>query len=137
MSKIKVELGQGGVLYKVPVLSLKEVLTRSSFTKAQQSKMLELLTQQTKDLKSHFKDGAWRIDLDFVVNDVLMDVLGIDLFYVKAALSNAIGTDMLAANNTTYLINTKDKVFLDTSSNKLYVDIKAKNASYDIQLGDL
>ncbi len=120
------------------VPKVQDLLKSSKLTKKQQSSLLLAFKEEVKTSKAHFKDGAWPLDVEGVVAEIMLKVLGFETFMLKAALAANSGTSLsLSFKNGMTMTNTVDKVFFNLKSNKIYVAKSAKDADFDVQLGDL
>lgn len=111
--------------------------------KTPKSKIVKKLNSTTKkyrkELRKHFKQGAWRINAGFYRDMILQDIFGIDASLRMNLLlaQSAPGLELQYTEEGAMLVNTRDKVFYDTVRSRLYVDKQMRNLITDIQLGDL
>jgi len=130
-------MNDGAREFVLDIPKVQDIIKSSNLTKKQKQLFITNFKEEVKTTKSHFKDGAWDLDLNLMLSDFYVSVLGFEPFMIKAALCANTDTTLSMTHRGVMMTNNKPKVFLNTKANKLYVATRAKNADWDTQLGDL
>ncbi len=114
-------------------------LEKSSLTKKQKREIKESIKKAAKDMKNHFKDGAWDIDSSYLLDEILYKHFGFhisDMISYEVCKSAKVEHKFEGIKNSVYTNRTK-KVFYSNVKNNLYVATTARDVNNDVQLGDL
>lgn len=123
--------------FRWPIMPLKKI-DESNLTKEQKTTLKNAIKEQIKTAKSHFKDGAWNLSARFYYDEVVESLLGFslsDMFITQ--LCSQVNVTYTYNNGEPLFVNNVPKVFYSQVRNKMYVDTRARDVDYDVQLGDL
>ena len=111
-----------------------------ALTKLNDKKLKVLVKQELKTIKEHFKECAYPLDAELIINNIICDYFGFDLPWVVYSIfvNNMKGIEVVIDGKFDRTIrNTKDKLFYSPRTNKIYEDISIRDVNLDIQLGEL
>ena len=90
------------------------------------------INKEVKNIRQHFKEGAWNLDLRCIEDDILREAFGFNINdYILSRLLKS--TEGLACTQQ-QIVSDVDRVFYNIKTNKIYIDKQVKDINNDIQL---
>jgi len=98
-----------------------------------------IIKEEVKMLKDHFREDGWDIDARFSLDTVLSKYFEKDLpFILYSRIVRKIkGTEIIYRNGVPTIVSIKDKVYYNPIKNLMYTSKVKRNIINDITIGDL
>lgn len=117
-----------------------ELIKKTSLTKSQKKKFKKILNSQINDLKKHYKEGAWDLDISCIVSNIYTELLDCDFYLItlNEVISKIDGLSWEKGGTwgEYCFVNKKQKIFYSPEKNQIYINTRMNDVNFDIQLDD-
>lgn len=139
MAKLTLSFKIGKKLHKLdfPVQTLNELDNNKRLTSKQKAELKKIIKQNLKEVKGHFNDAAYKLDAKYIISDIVDNFFGVNFTDIIIGQICNKADVTYTYQDKAYFINEKIKAFYNPIKNKIYLDTRARNLEFDVQLGNL